>query len=555
MLTRSEGRGAGNSNKLLLAIDAYLWYTDDTNKTGGTAMASQNKQPSSPLAEYRRARGLSQNELAQKLHVTRQAVSRWETGKTSPGPDVLCQLTGILGVSTDTLLGTEHPDPIDGKAVYRSYTVLKSQTPKEKRTMNEPKRKLRIGVFGGHRGDTMIHVLLHHPDAELVAVCDKYVPLLEKAKKTAEECGVEIALYERFDDFIEHDMDAVVLANYANEHSIFGMRCMRAGKHVLSEVLPCETMAQAVALIECVEETGMVYAYAENYCYMQHTFEMWRRYKDGEFGDVMYGEGEYIHDCSSIWPQITYGERDHWRNILFPTFYCTHSLGPLITITGLRPVRVVGFEMNHPEEMRSLGAWGGSAGMEIVTLENGAVMKSVHGGLKREPGSVNYELYCTKGMMETGRLSPLEPFNAYKESDRRCVGTWEHYSPEPKIAAEAAKNFPGHGGSDFFATHFFIEKILGRPDGKWAIDVYTAVDMGICGILAYQSILAGNKPMDVPNLRNKEERDAWRNNNITCNPAVAGDQVVPASSYPGAGPAPDEAYDKVRELWEKGENA
>ena len=416
-------------------------------------------------------------------------------------------------------------------------------------------RKLRIGVFGGARGRTMIDVLLNHPDAELVAVCDKFTPLLDSAKEAAAENGMDIAVYETFEEFIRHDMDAVVLANYATEHATYAIKCMRAGKHVLSEVLPCETMAQAVELIETVEETGLVYAYAENYCYMTHTFEMWRRYKTGEIGDVMYGEGEYIHDCSAIWPSITYGERNHWRNLLTPTFYCTHSLGPLITITGLRPVRVVGFEMNHPEEMRSLGLIGGSAGLEIVTLENGAIMKSVHGYMKREPGSVNYELYCTKGMMETGRLDPDEPFNLYKEGDQRCIGDWEHYTPEPKIAAEEAKMYDGHGGSDFYSTHFFIEKILGRPNGAWSIDVYTAVDMGICGLLAHRSLLGGNIPMEVPNLRNKEERDAWRNDNACTNPEVAGDQLLPASSYPLDEPIPDSVYDYVRQLWLEDKNA
>lgn len=38
----------------------------------------------------------------------------------------------------------------------------------------------------------------------------------------------------------------------------------------MSEVLPCETMAQAVELVETVERTGLVYCYAENYCYMRH---------------------------------------------------------------------------------------------------------------------------------------------------------------------------------------------------------------------------------------------------------------------------------------------
>ena len=54
-------------------------------------------------------------------------------------------------------------------------------------------RKLRIGVFGGARGNSMIQVLLHHPEAELVAVCDKYTPLLDLARQNAENAGLHIA--------------------------------------------------------------------------------------------------------------------------------------------------------------------------------------------------------------------------------------------------------------------------------------------------------------------------------------------------------------------------
>lgn len=72
-------------------------------------------------------------------------------------------------------------------------------------------QKIRIGVFGAHRGMTMVHVLSKHPDATLVAVCDKHLPSLNKAKKAAEEAGLEIACYDNFEDFFRHDMDAVVL--------------------------------------------------------------------------------------------------------------------------------------------------------------------------------------------------------------------------------------------------------------------------------------------------------------------------------------------------------
>ncbi|MDY3286340.1 MAG: hypothetical protein SOX31_07180, partial [Eubacteriales bacterium] len=71
--------------------------------------------------------------------------------------------------------------------------------------------KLKVGVFGAARGRTMIGVLLEHPDAELVAVCDKYEPLLREVGEKAEEKGLKIALYTDFEEFFKHDMDAVVL--------------------------------------------------------------------------------------------------------------------------------------------------------------------------------------------------------------------------------------------------------------------------------------------------------------------------------------------------------
>ena len=44
-------------------------------------------------------------------------------------------------------------------------------------------KKIKVGVFGAFRGMTMINVLSRHPDAELVAICDRYEPALERCKK------------------------------------------------------------------------------------------------------------------------------------------------------------------------------------------------------------------------------------------------------------------------------------------------------------------------------------------------------------------------------------
>ena len=58
------------------------------------------------LLNLRTRAGLSQEELAEKLYVTRQAVSRWENGETVPSTDALKQLSRLFDVSINTLLGS-----------------------------------------------------------------------------------------------------------------------------------------------------------------------------------------------------------------------------------------------------------------------------------------------------------------------------------------------------------------------------------------------------------------------------------------------------------------
>ena len=57
------------------------------------------------ILELRTKNGLSQDALAEKLYVTRQAVSRWETGETVPNTETLKLLSKLFDVSINTLLG------------------------------------------------------------------------------------------------------------------------------------------------------------------------------------------------------------------------------------------------------------------------------------------------------------------------------------------------------------------------------------------------------------------------------------------------------------------
>ncbi len=412
--------------------------------------------------------------------------------------------------------------------------------------------KVKIGVFGAGRGKTMIGQVLARADgqAELVAICDKHRPSLDAAGNMAKARGLEVALYEDFDEFIQHDMDAVVLANYANQHAPYAIRLMKSGRHVMSECLTCATMKEAVELIEAVEETGKIYTYAENYCYFNTTFEMMVRYKKGDIGELMQAECEYLHDCSSIWPSITYGERNHWRNNMSSVFYCTHSIGPVLFATGLRPVRVSGFETRNMDFMRKLGDPSGSAGTLLLTLDNGAIVKSIDMNLRRHGN--NYILYGDRGVMETDRFNS-RMLHVRQEGPQNCTGDWFSYTPQ--FTDERARG-AGHGGGDYFTTNYFIDRVLGNDDVKpYTIDVYQAVDMCIPGILGFRSIMNKNVGIDVPNLRNKEERDAFRNDTFCTFPEVGGDQYVPCNIMQANKDEviEDAVYDEVRRKWQCGE--
>ena len=408
--------------------------------------------------------------------------------------------------------------------------------------------KVKIGVIGGGRGKSMIRYGREASNAQLVAICDFRDDVLDRMKK---ECGEDgISYYSDYDEFLKHDMDAVVLANYANQHAPFAIKAMKAGKHVFSEVLPVQTLKEAVELIETVEETGKIYAYGENYCFMSAPYEMRKLYRQGLIGEFEYGEGEYVHNCEPIWPEITYGEPDHWRNNMYATFYCTHSIGPMIHITGLRPVKVTGFEGPKTERKVRVGSKSGSFGMELIQLENGGIFKSIHGDLYVD--SIWYSLYGSKGNMESAReIAQNGAFDRiYIHADEYSGGydttKKDTYLPT-RAQDEQAKSF-GHGTSDFYTMYNFVRKIQGDPDAD-IIDVYEALDMFLPGLFAYRSILNGGIPMEIPNLRDKAVRDLYRNDTACTDPSVAGDQLIPVFSK-GNPEIPDAIYQEVKRKWE-----
>lgn len=90
------------------------------------------------LISLRKRSGLTQAALAEKLNVSRQAVSLWEMGETFPSTDNFKRLSELYGVSVDYLMRDDAPEPGGAVAVMEGP---KAETPRW--------RSVLLGVFIG----------------------------------------------------------------------------------------------------------------------------------------------------------------------------------------------------------------------------------------------------------------------------------------------------------------------------------------------------------------------------------------------------------------------
>ena len=111
-------------------------------------------------------------------------------------------------------------------------------------------KEIRIGIFGVSRGSSFFESILAN-NGNIVAICEKHE---RRAKEAVKRLG-KVAVYDNFDEFIKHPMDAVILANYFHEHAEYAIRCLEKGIHVLSECTAAATLADAVKLVRAAEKS------------------------------------------------------------------------------------------------------------------------------------------------------------------------------------------------------------------------------------------------------------------------------------------------------------
>ncbi len=406
-------------------------------------------------------------------------------------------------------------------------------------------RKIRVGVIGVGRGKSFMKGAGEAVGMELVALCDIWE---ERLLEVGKDYGV--TTYTDYNAFLEHDMDAVILANYFHEHAPFAIQALEAGKHVMSETASNTTLAEGVALCRAVEKTGKTYMLAENYPYTVFNQEMRRVYRAGEIGEVTYAEGEYNHpmapkDRLRISPGIT-----HWRAWLPSTYYCTHALAPLMYVTDTMPVKVNGLSIACREVDKLTVRVADPGSVILCRMDNGAVFR-IFGLLL--PGHSNwYRVHGSRGAMEIARgpgyFGPGQIRVWHEAWDLKPGEEAERvYTPDWSEHGDLARR-AGHGGGDFWTSLHFANAIRsGEPP---FLDVYRGVAMSSVGILAWKSALEDGRPFDMPDFKDEEDRRGVENDHWSPWPQHAG-PGQPLPSILGRVRPTSEGIAHARKVWEE----
>ena len=405
-------------------------------------------------------------------------------------------------------------------------------------------KKIRFGVFGVGRGGQLVEAIFE-AGAELVAICDQRQATIDACKKAHPICK-DVAEFTDFEEFIRQDLDAVLLCNYFCDHTEYAIKCMRAGKHVLSETMSNVTMAEGVALCRAVEETGMTYALFENYPNFVQNLEMKKLYSSGELGHIVYGEGEYAHPIRGRLQNMLAPGEKHWRNRMPRAYYVTHTVAPLMFITDSMPTRVTAMTAFQPESTKGTASLvADAANIILCETDTNAIFRMTSWG-GYFPLRNHFRICCTEGGADTeqftGKMQVVynpECIPEGRSEKNEYTAEWPD-NEQGRIAAGKI----GNGGADFFTVYDFVKNLEEGTEPYW--NVYRATATASVGILAWRSILEG-KTYDIPDFRKEEDRIKYENDDLTPFPDEDGNTTLPSASRPYTPSAED--IDTARKQW------
>ncbi|NLE34070.1 MAG: Gfo/Idh/MocA family oxidoreductase [Bacteroidales bacterium] len=414
-----------------------------------------------------------------------------------------------------------------------------------------PLEKVRIGFIGlGMRGPGAVERMAHIEGVEIVALCDKYHDRVDKVQVVLSRFGLPQA--RRFSGSEEAwkglcddpGIDLVYICTPWEWHTPMATYAMEAGKHVALEVPAAKTIDECWQLVEASERTKKHCMQLENCCYDFFELLTLNMARQGLFGDIVHGEGAYIHDLRWDWTYDKNGYADMWRlkeNVRNGNLYPTHGLGPVCQIMNINR----GDRMDY---LTSLSSNDFAMGRELEQLAGEDPFYAPFTG-KTYRGNMNTTLVKTnlgRSIMIQHDVSSPRPYSRihlisgtrgfaqkYPSPARIALGhSWmsaeeqkaleEQYTPQiVKRVGEMARAIGGHGGMDFIMDWRLIDCL--RNGLALDQDVYDAALWSVITPLSEWSVANRSASIDVPDFT----CGSWRvNTPFDPNLAIGGNTKV-----------------------------
>lgn len=348
-----------------------------------------------------------------------------------------------------------------------------------------------IGITTTKRGKFLVDTFRLFKETEVVAVCALNE---ERVKEFARANNIKF-WYTDFNKFIEHDFDIAVIATPLPFHVEHSILALESGKHVLCEVPPANSIEEAKKLVIAVKKAkNLKYMMGANMNYFHFIREWINIVNRGELGRIFYAEAEYVHPIPEL--MVNPDGTPTWRAKMPPIYYCTHSLGPLISMIKERFVSVIGLSTgsNVAPEFNIID-------MEVALLksESGVIVKLLCGfSVERGAGHHYFSIYGTKGCIEKGRYNWEDAYIYFKNNPKTpCLTNIKISINDPN--APQGTELAQQGTPEYYMVRDFIDSVLN--DKKPPIDIYTALDFGLPGLCAHESAKQGGKIVEIPDPR------------------------------------------------------
>lgn len=299
--------------------------------------------------------------------------------------------------------------------------------------------------------------------------------------------------YEDYDQMLrEADLDAVIVETGADIHAEFCCKALAKNINVLSDIPNVASLKEAEELWKAAQESSAILSTGANPNEQKFKVMLKDFWQKGLLGNPYYMEAEYIHwSLPKSEMKIHLNENGDWRRLLIPIRYCTHSLGPLLTILNeeLRKVSCFGTGQ-HADDYGTAIRKDDMMCAQFQT-DSGIVVRLLRNGRCRaDIGHHNYRVFGTEGYMERiDRLNkPVIRYNSMKELDTSLKEIGGEFMP-PAYADNPKAT--GHGGMDYaLLDHFFKAVLNGEPA---PISLKEGLAMTLPGIYAEESAKRGGE--------------------------------------------------------------